>query len=117
MTDGLKTVVLAFPLRMWRNWQTRWLQVPVGATPWRFESSHPQLAPHRNTCPPHPAEASLPFLVPFRQTTEMSPDGAIFKVIDATIGLRVSEEEEYKGLDIGEHGMESYSGFQIFITQ
>ena len=28
--------------RMWRNWQTRWLQVPVGATPWRFESSHPQ---------------------------------------------------------------------------
>ena len=23
----------------WRNWQTRWLQVPVGATPWRFESS------------------------------------------------------------------------------
>ena len=26
---------------MWRNWQTRWLQVPVGATPWRFKSSHP----------------------------------------------------------------------------
>ena len=26
---------------MWRNWQTRWLQVPVGETPWRFESSHP----------------------------------------------------------------------------
>ncbi len=28
---------------MWRNWQTRWLQVPVGATPWRFKSSHPHL--------------------------------------------------------------------------
>jgi hypothetical protein len=28
--------------RMWRNWQTRRLQVPVGVTPWRFESSHPQ---------------------------------------------------------------------------
>ena len=26
-------------LPRWRNWQTRWLQVPVGATPWRFESS------------------------------------------------------------------------------
>jgi Amt family ammonium transporter len=43
--------------------------------------------------------------------------GAIFKLIDATIGLRVSREEELKGLDIGEHGMESYAGFQIFTTQ
>lgn len=31
-----------------------------------------------------------------------------------TIGLRVSEKEEIGGLDIGEHGMEAYSGFQIF---
>ena len=28
-----------------------------------------------------------------------------------TGGIRVSEEEEIKGLDIGEHGMEAYSGF------
>lgn len=40
--------------------------------------------------------------------------GIVFKVIDMTIGLRVSRAEELKGLDIGEHGMESYSGFQIF---
>jgi Amt family ammonium transporter len=39
--------------------------------------------------------------------------GLVFKVIDLTIGLRVSTEEEYRGLDIGEHGMQSYSGFQI----
>lgn len=39
--------------------------------------------------------------------------GLIFKLIDLTIGLRVSREEEYKGLDIGEHGIQSYSGFQI----
>jgi len=38
----------------------------------------------------------------------------IFKLIDLTLGLRVSREEELKGLDIGEHGMESYAGFQIF---
>ncbi len=43
--------------------------------------------------------------------------GLIFKLVDATIGLRVSPDEELKGLDIGEHGMEAYSGFQIFITQ
>ncbi len=43
--------------------------------------------------------------------------GVVFKLIDATIGLRVSREEELKGLDIGEHGMESYSGFQIFTTE
>jgi Amt family ammonium transporter len=38
----------------------------------------------------------------------------IFLAIKAVFGLRVSEEEELKGLDIGEHGMEAYSGFQIF---
>ena len=33
------------------------------------------------------------------------------------LGLRVSETEEIGGLDVGEHGMEAYSGFQIFTTQ
>jgi Amt family ammonium transporter len=32
-------------------------------------------------------------------------------------GIRVEEEEEIRGLDIGEHGMEAYPGFQIFTTQ
>jgi len=43
--------------------------------------------------------------------------GIVFKAIDRLVGLRVNREEELKGLDIGEHGMESYSGFQIFTTQ
>ena len=38
----------------------------------------------------------------------------LFLVVRATMGLRVSEKEELQGLDIGEHGTESYSGFQIF---
>ena len=42
--------------------------------------------------------------------------GVVFKLIDFTVGLRVSREEELKGLDIGEHGMESYAGFQVFTT-
>jgi Amt family ammonium transporter len=41
----------------------------------------------------------------------------IFNVIKYTIGLRASEEEELRGLDIGEHGNEAYPGFQIFVTQ
>ncbi len=41
----------------------------------------------------------------------------IFFVLKKTVGIRVSEEEELKGLDIGEHGMEAYSGFQIFTNQ
>ena len=41
----------------------------------------------------------------------------IFFVLKKTIGLRVSEEEEMRGLDISEHGMEAYGGFQIFNTQ
>lgn len=43
--------------------------------------------------------------------------GIVFKVIDRIIGLRVGRDEELKGLDIVEHGMESYAGFQVFTTQ
>ncbi|MBN2513736.1 MAG: ammonium transporter [Sedimentisphaerales bacterium] len=38
----------------------------------------------------------------------------MFILLKKTVGLRVNLEEERKGLDIGEHGMEAYSGFQIF---
>ncbi|MED5316274.1 MAG: ammonium transporter [Candidatus Neomarinimicrobiota bacterium] len=42
---------------------------------------------------------------------------AIFQAVKAFMGLRVSEEEEILGLDIGEHDMESYAGFQIFTVE
>ena len=41
----------------------------------------------------------------------------LFYVIKKLVGLRVSRDEELKGLDIGEHGMEAYAGFQIFTTE
>jgi Amt family ammonium transporter len=34
--------------------------------------------------------------------------GSLFAIIKATMGLRVSEEEEIEGLDYGEHGMHAY---------
>lgn len=37
----------------------------------------------------------------------------LFKVIQATIGLRVSPEEEMDGLDVGEHAASAYSDFTI----
>jgi len=40
-----------------------------------------------------------------------------FLLLKITTGIRVTEEEELKGLDITEHGSEAYSGFQIFITE
>ncbi len=40
-----------------------------------------------------------------------------FFVLKKTMGLRVSRETELKGLDIDEHGMEAYSGFQIFLNE
>jgi len=42
---------------------------------------------------------------------------ALFYVIKHLVGLRVTREEELRGLDIDEHGMEAYSGFSIFITE
>ena len=38
----------------------------------------------------------------------------MFTIIKVTVGLRADKDEEIKGLDIGEHGMEAYAGFQIF---
>lgn len=39
-----------------------------------------------------------------------------FLIVKAVMGLRVSEQEELRGLDVGEHGMEAYSGFQTYTT-
>jgi Amt family ammonium transporter len=43
--------------------------------------------------------------------------GLVFLAIKKTIGLRVSRDEELRGLDLGEHGLEAYAGFQVFITE
>ncbi|MBI4218149.1 MAG: ammonium transporter [Elusimicrobia bacterium] len=41
----------------------------------------------------------------------------VWQVIKTVIGIRVSREEEIRGLDIGEHGMEAYADFQIFTAK
>ena len=38
----------------------------------------------------------------------------VWLALKAVAGIRVSRDEEMQGLDIGEHGMEAYAGFQIF---
>ncbi|MPW26687.1 ammonium transporter [Alkalibaculum sp. M08DMB] len=40
----------------------------------------------------------------------------LFKVLDKTIGLRVTAEEELEGLDLHEHGIEGYADFQMKTT-
>jgi Amt family ammonium transporter len=41
----------------------------------------------------------------------------MFAAVKAVLGLRVKREEELRGLDIDEHGIESYPTFQVFVTQ
>jgi len=36
----------------------------------------------------------------------------VWYLIKVTLGIRVSEKEEYEGLDVGEHGMEAYPDFK-----
>jgi Amt family ammonium transporter len=38
--------------------------------------------------------------------------GILWVILKATMGLRVSEEEEIGGLDVGEHAMEAYPDFE-----
>ena len=40
----------------------------------------------------------------------------VWVVLKVVMGIRVSREEELRGLDIGEHGNEAYAGFQVFTT-
>ncbi len=35
----------------------------------------------------------------------------VWSTLKATLGIRVTQEEEFEGLDVGEHGMEAYNGF------
>ena len=37
----------------------------------------------------------------------------VFKIIDKTLGLRVTDQEQMDGLDIHEHGMNAYYGFRF----
>jgi Amt family ammonium transporter len=37
----------------------------------------------------------------------------VFAAIKATIGLRVSDEEQREGLDLGEHGQQAYPDFVV----
>jgi len=41
----------------------------------------------------------------------------VWYVIKVAMGMRVSREEEIRGLDIGEHGMKAYPDFQGFLTK
>lgn len=41
----------------------------------------------------------------------------LFSILKKFNALRVSPEEELRGLDLGEHGEEAYSGFQLWTTQ
>ncbi len=46
-----------------------------------------------------------------------SSHGHSFQVDRCSYWFESQRDEELKGLDIGEHGMESYAGFQIFVTE
>jgi Amt family ammonium transporter len=41
----------------------------------------------------------------------------LWYILKKTMGIRVSREEEIGGLDVGEMGLEAYTGFQIFTTE
>lgn len=41
----------------------------------------------------------------------------LFFALKLSVGIRVSRTDELRGLDISEHGMEAYTGFQIFTVQ
>ncbi len=60
-------------------------------------------------------KAFLPQLVGVLATAAFcfSTSFALFTAIKAVMGLRVSEDEEIYGLDLGEHGMGAYAGFKL----
>ncbi len=60
--------------RLWRNWSTRTVQVRVGESPWRFESSQPHWSEVRTRAAPTPeCSSSRP---PARIRAAFTPPGA-----------------------------------------
>ena len=41
----------------------------------------------------------------------------LFAIIKATVGLRVTRDEELRGLDLEEHGTEAYTDFEVYTTR
>lgn len=41
----------------------------------------------------------------------------IWTIVKSTMGLRVHRDEELRGLDISEHGMEGYPDFESYILK
>ena len=66
-----------------------------------------------------PAHSILPQIAGIAAVglTSVISSFAIFYLIKKSMGLRVSKNEELKGLDISEHAMEAYNGFQIFTNE
>ena len=66
-----------------------------------------------------PAHSILPQIAGIAAVglTSVISSFAIFYLIKKSTGLRVSKNEELKGLDISEHAMEAYNGFQIFTNE
>ncbi len=60
---------------------------------------------------------ALPLALAFGEISQLGPIAGVWGAIVGGIigglfgGIRVSEEEETQGLDIGEHGMEAYPDF------
>ena len=66
-----------------------------------------------------PAHALMPQIIGVLAVAAASLafSGIIFAALKKTIGIRVGKSDELKGLDISEHGMEAYNGFQIFSNE
>ncbi len=47
----------------------------------------------------------------------LSMSFAVFYAIKKSMGLRVDKTSELRGLDVSEHGMEAYNGFQFFSNE
>ncbi len=60
---------------------------------------------------------AFPARVDGRKLTMVMSNPGDYYAIKKTVGLRVGKDQELRGLDIEEHGMEAYSGFQIFVTR
>ena len=66
-----------------------------------------------------PAHTLLPQIIGVLAVAAASViiSGIIFLTLKKTMGIRVGKSDELKGLDISEHGMEAYNGFQIFSNE
>ena len=100
-------------MRVWRNWQTRWTQDPVGF-PCRFNSCHPHQKSRINRIRLFLSKSQTWYIIDARSAAYIiSSFGAVYHHASACISLRLDEIQHYVLVICNSFGIDDIQGLRL----